>query len=424
MIAEILIGVIVVAVLYKLYEDKKGSSGGKGSASAILGYTGKGYMSVLADNNKLYGGSYNLHGQQTLKTTQGSYSIPANESIYQIVKDGNRLLLACEMSGGKLYSLMNGKTEVLWSGGLDDVISAGRFNGQLCAVSTSYNNGGIKFHNITKGIHKTLAGGKFHARQIIQYGNFFYILAFDYSKNVGGWFISSDLINWSWRGTMPKERSLKAVVHKGKMYIATSPYNGSRVPPAKIKVWDGRALKDHFVSTSGHAMFFGIASDGQNLYYGTLTNWGGGGNAILYKNKKPIWTCPEPEITDISCSDGNVYVATRNAHRSGRIYRITGEPGYTEPAKQPAKPATSIGGGFRYKPISEGDHNLVILFPASWPTPGVVKMNGEVGRFAERTNGNRPTFRFSKPGKNYKSPGIIEVDGVRYSVPNTAQDIR
>lgn len=56
------------------------------------------------------------------------------------------------------------------------------------------------------------------------------------------------------------------------------------------------------------------------------------------------------------------------------------------------------GGGMLWKPISEGDGKLVILIGV---TGGTCTVNGEVGRYVGQTNGNRATYRFSKPGAGY-----------------------
>lgn len=74
----------------------------------------------------------------------------------------------------------------------------------------------------------------------------------------------------------------------------------------------------------------------------------------------------------------------------------------------PSSAPTSIGGGFLWKPVSEGDGNLVVLLPASLRgrVGGVAITKGggvvERGRFAGDThNGGRPHFRFSQPGAAY-----------------------
>ena len=78
-----------------------------------------------------------------------------------------------------------------------------------------------------------------------------------------------------------------------------------------------------------------------------------------------------------------------------------------------ASPSSSSGGGssggFVWKPVSEGDGNLVVLLPSAY-AGSVVAMDivkgGSVverGRFTGNTNGNRPTFRFRQPGAGYGS---------------------
>jgi len=62
------------------------------------------------------------------------------------------------------------------------------------------------------------------------------------------------------------------------------------------------------------------------------------------------------------------------------------------------------GSGFVWKPISEGDGNLVILIPSYSSTTSVgIEYSGgsEQGNYVGRTNGDRPTFRFSAPGTAY-----------------------
>ena len=93
-------------------------------------------------------------------------------------------------------------------------------------------------------------------------------------------------------------------------------------------------------------------------------------------------------------------------------------------------PASSGGGGgFVWKPISEGDGKLVVLLPSSYVgrvSSVTIRRGGatlESGRFAGNTNGNRPTFRFSKPGAGYGS-GLTAVATLRtggsvsWNIPN------
>ncbi|MDZ4197933.1 MAG: hypothetical protein U1E27_01465, partial [Kiritimatiellia bacterium] len=85
-------------------------------------------------------------------------------------------------------------------------------------------------------------------------------------------------------------------------------------------------------------------------------------------------------------------------------------------APNPALGTVGSGGGFIWKPVSESDGKLVVLLPAGYKG----KVNGcwiargdgsvvENGRFVGDThNGNRPHYRFSKPGAQYGT-GIFVV---------------
>ncbi len=105
------------------------------------------------------------------------------------------------------------------------------------------------------------------------------------------------------------------------------------------------------------------------------------------------------------------------------------------PASQPAQATGSAPtgsgslAGFVWKPISEGDGRLVVLLPSSYVgrVSGVTVRRGgtvlESGRFSGNTNGNRPTYRFSRPGAGYGS-GLTVVATLRtggsvtWNIPN------
>jgi len=85
------------------------------------------------------------------------------------------------------------------------------------------------------------------------------------------------------------------------------------------------------------------------------------------------------------------------------------------------------GSGMVYKPHSEANGNLVVLLPSSYAESTGVAMadrNGNIIErvpFGPRTNGNRPTYRFSRPGSAFPSPGILVVgSSQRFCIPNTA----
>lgn len=82
-------------------------------------------------------------------------------------------------------------------------------------------------------------------------------------------------------------------------------------------------------------------------------------------------------------------------------------------SSQSAAVSSSSGGGslggFVWKPVSEGDGNLVVLLPSAYAgkvaAVDIVKGGSVVerGRFTGNTNGNRPTFRYRLPGAGYGS---------------------
>ena len=77
-----------------------------------------------------------------------------------------------------------------------------------------------------------------------------------------------------------------------------------------------------------------------------------------------------------------------------------------------------------WKPISEGDHNLVILLPTSYGSPEVFILDGEgnyveQGRYVGLTNGGRATYRFSRPGHGYSDTSYVQAGGSIYKVIST-----
>ncbi|MDP6391551.1 MAG: hypothetical protein QGI35_01100, partial [Arenicellales bacterium] len=70
-----------------------------------------------------------------------------------------------------------------------------------------------------------------------------------------------------------------------------------------------------------------------------------------------------------------------------------------------------------------GDHKLAIVLPQHYsaPTLTVRGMSGAVidtGNYIGRTNGNRPTYRFARPGGGYPNPCILRVGTTDYLIRN------
>ncbi len=84
--------------------------------------------------------------------------------------------------------------------------------------------------------------------------------------------------------------------------------------------------------------------------------------------------------------------------------------------------------GIIWKPVSEGDHKLVILTPQHFGalTLTVRSMSGAVidtGNNAGRTNGNRYTYRFGRAGGGYPTPCILRVGTTDYLISSPANRI-
>jgi len=102
-----------------------------------------------------------------------------------------------------------------------------------------------------------------------------------------------------------------------------------------------------------------------------------------------------------------------------------------EPVPEVTEPTTG-NNTFLWKPISESNGRLVILFPFSLRgkmKSGLIEYNGgrEKGVFATDThNGNRPHYRFNHAGGHYGGPcvAIAELlDGTykQWNIPNGAE---
>jgi len=77
-----------------------------------------------------------------------------------------------------------------------------------------------------------------------------------------------------------------------------------------------------------------------------------------------------------------------------------------------------------WKPVSEGDHKLVILLPTNYGGPEVFILDSdgnyvEQGRYVGHTNGDRATYRFSRPGHGYSETSYVQVGGTIYKVSGT-----
>lgn len=97
-----------------------------------------------------------------------------------------------------------------------------------------------------------------------------------------------------------------------------------------------------------------------------------------------------------------------------------------EPEPEPTEDGTVTGPSIDstcivWKPISEGDHNLVVLLPQNFGSPNLFILDDqgnrlEQGRYVGLTNGGRATYRFSKPGHGYPYTCFLQVGDTKYEV--------
>jgi hypothetical protein len=81
------------------------------------------------------------------------------------------------------------------------------------------------------------------------------------------------------------------------------------------------------------------------------------------------------------------------------------------------------GSGILWKPVSESDRKLAVLLPRTMGTPKIAVLDSkenliEYGRYTRRTNGNRPTYRFGRPGGAFPAPCLLKVGTRIYYVPD------
>ena len=81
------------------------------------------------------------------------------------------------------------------------------------------------------------------------------------------------------------------------------------------------------------------------------------------------------------------------------------------------------GHGILWKPVSESDKKLAVLLKSSYgvPTVNILDANKnliEKGRFVYKSNPDRATYRFSRPGGGFPKPCLIQVGGQIFRVPD------
>jgi hypothetical protein len=121
------------------------------------------------------------------------------------------------------------------------------------------------------------------------------------------------------------------------------------------------------------------------------------------------------ELT-LDCSDGA-------SASSGSMSLATSSENGSNSFRQEAP--SLDGTGVTWEPASEVDGNLVILLPTDYGTPGARLFDSgglfiDEGNYVGQTNGNRATYRFSRPGAELASPVFLQLGNDNYRVDNPA----
>lgn len=135
------------------------------------------------------------------------------------------------------------------------------------------------------------------------------------------------------------------------------------------------------------------------------------------------------ELAAQTASDAQVALAQAAANGTEAAVQQATAPA-PAPAPAPAATTTSypnVGGkGILWKPVSEGNRMLVVLLATYYGNPPVKVLDSslnavENGNYVGRTNGNRATYRFRRPGSRFPAPSYLEVGGTIYKVPDPSR---
>ena len=115
--------------------------------------------------------------------------------------------------------------------------------------------------------------------------------------------------------------------------------------------------------------------------------------------------------------------------RDGDVPTVPAKPG-TKPTT-PTTPTTSVypdvaGHGILWKPVSDSTGKLAILLAPSYGVPSVTvlsmaKQPIESGVFVYKSNPNRATYRFGRPGGSFPAPCLLQVGSKIFKVTNPSR---
>lgn len=109
-------------------------------------------------------------------------------------------------------------------------------------------------------------------------------------------------------------------------------------------------------------------------------------------------------LVNTECNAAEIFETVHAGGHSGTGGSIT------DFAANMAGSIMSAGHGTVWKPMSEKDHNLVLLLPRKF-AKATVTVGGDTGVFTGFTNGNRGTYRFPKSGAGYGSSTNVTISG-------------
>lgn len=305
------------------------------SIETIMTTNHSGFFSLGEYKKGVYAGTYCFPSVEAfLHNTSGLIRgiNTVGESIYDLYNDPvtGRLYISAEKAEGRVYTWDGRKVEEFWRAPLESTTATRRIFGHMVTLSAQFNSPKCAVHIHGVG-RPTLpqSDGKF-IRDIVVFKGKALIIGFDYKREVGGWYESSDLITWQWRDMWPKLRFLRAkVAERGnKLYIAGSPYsNGSRHGPGVLV----QTYSLERVGPGGQfpgEMVFGFDVDQHSgaVYVGAHMGWRSHGKAQIWRYYAGHWTqiaeFDEAEIPAMHLNLNGLYVASRQENGHGKVYLI------------------------------------------------------------------------------------------------------
>lgn len=390
------------------------------------------FMSLAMHKGVLAAGTYSNGGPVAVHYGKAVRKFPAKESVHSLVSTPSHLIASFE----KDSEVKDGVTGDRLAGGNKYMVTDTReLLGKFVSASTkSFRNSDgvyIKVHG--KDIVR-VSKGKWFCRQFFMDGDTANLLAFNYDKEEGGVFQSTDLKTWTWRPIFANYRPMRAVIHKGIPHISFSKYVNKTRLTAGVLTLEKDPISGLYSSYQiidedpTHKGAFDIVSFKGHIYYTTL-NWKGSGNASVRTNQsgkfETLVEFDEPEALGLVATPwGNLYVGVGGNGRRGKVYEVGLKSLTPPPPKvQVLTSYTQIGDGFVWKPVSEGNGKLVVLLPEGHYGPKHIFVGGERSAPIRLTNGGRPTYYLGKKGADYPKDVLLQIGEEKFIIPNPAQRI-